>query len=185
MRTRSLFENSVLGRIQTLGQWGRGNPNLDILPSPSLLLGLRRRPTPPLSPRLRTRPPIQRKHLEPSVCIPSTNVDNLRSFKKAAIGNLLAEDEIISDELFFSTFLDCNDAVSEEGKAFPDAPRTEVAWHVIATLAYGPDQALGLFYEPTHPTPSCMPSSISGSAHLIRIPSVPPVLVIRSIHSER
>ncbi|KAF9545167.1 hypothetical protein CPC08DRAFT_823953 [Agrocybe pediades] len=82
--------------------------------------------------------------------VPTINVANLKSIKNAVIGNPLAKAEISRDELFVSTLVDCLNAASDEDKAFQNALRAEAA-HVIASLSYGSEQALGTLLQANAP----------------------------------
>ncbi|KAF4615607.1 hypothetical protein D9613_012911 [Agrocybe pediades] len=64
-------------------------------------------------------------YLKMSTSIPTSNLSNLNSIRNIVIGNPLAKNEFVSDELLVSTIFDFQNTVSEENKAFQDASCTE------------------------------------------------------------
>ncbi|KDR69187.1 hypothetical protein GALMADRAFT_160499 [Galerina marginata CBS 339.88] len=75
--------------------------------------------------------------------IPSITVSSLKKVKNSVIGNPLAKVQLVRDELFVSTLIDClNPTEIPVEKASQDALRIEAA-HVIASLSYGSEEALG------------------------------------------
>ncbi|CAA7262370.1 unnamed protein product [Cyclocybe aegerita] len=77
------------------------------------------------------------------------SVASLKKTKNIVIGNPLAKVQIVQDELFVSTLIDClnppNSDVppSPSSKSAQDALRIEAA-HVVASLSYGSEEALGI-----------------------------------------
>ncbi|KAF8901845.1 armadillo-type protein [Gymnopilus junonius] len=81
--------------------------------------------------------------------IPTLTVASLKKAKNAVIGNPLAKVQLVKDQHFVSTLIDClNPPTSEvplsaQDKAAQDALRIEAA-HVVASLSYGSEEALGV-----------------------------------------
>ncbi|KAJ3492991.1 hypothetical protein NLJ89_g11120 [Agrocybe chaxingu] len=78
----------------------------------------------------------------------TVSIASLKRTKNIVIGNPLAKVQIVQDELFVSTLIDClnppNDDVppSPSSKSAQDLLRIEAA-HVVASLSYGSEEALG------------------------------------------
>ncbi|KAF8967241.1 armadillo-type protein [Flammula alnicola] len=80
--------------------------------------------------------------------IPTVTVASLKQVKNTVIGNPLAKVRLVKDESFVSTLIDCLNPpvtdipLSPSAKSSQDALRIEAA-HVIASLSYGYEEALG------------------------------------------
>ncbi|KAH9484613.1 Armadillo repeat-containing protein 8 [Psilocybe cubensis] len=74
--------------------------------------------------------------------IPSLTVTNLKKAKNVVIGNPLAKVQLVRDTHFISTLIDCLNAPYSSEKSTNDALRIEAA-HIIASLSYGSEEALG------------------------------------------
>ncbi|PPQ75379.1 hypothetical protein CVT26_015511 [Gymnopilus dilepis] len=76
-------------------------------------------------------------------------VSSLKKAKNNVIGNPLAKSQLVRDQHFVSTLIDCLNPpttdvqLSAQDKAAQDALRIEAA-HVIASLSYGSEEALGV-----------------------------------------